>query len=130
MGYNTYLSLKNPLKDRVNIVLSYQNRIIDNKAILLKSIDEAIKYSKTNYPKKDIFFIGGRSIFLHGLNLCDELYITEIDKDFEGDVLLNLDLSGFKEVSSLKETEDNITFYIKRYTKDTNEQQTQESLKE
>jgi dihydrofolate reductase len=37
--------------------------------------------------ERENFVIGGAEIFRQALPMCDRLYITEIQRDFEGDVL-------------------------------------------
>ena len=41
----------------------------------------------TGCADTECFVIGGAEIFRQMLPLCDRLYITEIQKDFDGDVL-------------------------------------------
>lgn len=89
MGKNTFDSLphKKPLPNRTNIVLTHQDIKIDG-VIVCHSIKDAINYVKNNLGYKklnDIFFIGGESVYKEALPLCDTLYITEIDAEFEAD---------------------------------------------
>lgn len=100
MGRKTYESLPvRPLHNRLNIVIS--NHINDN---CFKEMDDGsiwmniynvkifIKWQnmfKSILPKDDnfnsnnIFIIGGASIYSQLLNICDQLYLTEIDYEFK-----------------------------------------------
>lgn len=95
MGHKTFKSLKKPLPNRVNVVLS--RHIPDNETRLLNTLDinnydDSPNFSElvfTNnlhnsinyylkYAKQDIFIIGGSEIFKETLSLVDNLYITLI----------------------------------------------------
>ena len=92
MGYNTLLSLPGgkPLKNRENIVL-YPDEIEIEGATVVHSLEEAVKVSK-KIKDKDVFVIGGGSVYNQLLPYCDTAYITKIDKHYEADTFIpNLD---------------------------------------
>ena len=92
MGYNTLLSLPGgkPLKNRMNIVL-YPTEIEIEGATVVHGIDEAVDLA-AEIKDKDVFVIGGASVYNQLLPYCDTAYITKIDKEFEADVFIqNLD---------------------------------------
>lgn len=95
MGKNTFLSLKEPLKNRENVVIS--STLIKKPGIkIFTSLEEAL----ANYKDRDIFLIGGSNIYLEGYKYCKRLYITEIDGEFEGDTYFpNIDLNNFTLIS-------------------------------
>lgn len=91
MGRNTFESLKKPLANRNNIVISRQN-ISD--IITFPSIFHALnfcEYSKNlkadNYDK--VFIIGGEKIYEEALDkynyLCDKIYVSHIDGNYDCD---------------------------------------------
>lgn len=84
MGFNTYLSLPHgALPNRENYVIINKDAELDNVTIL-NSIDE-IKNIETK--GKDIYIIGGASIYLQCVDMCDELDITLVhNKCEEADV--------------------------------------------
>ena len=106
MGRETFESLpgKQPLKDRVNIVLSKNseydahicnqtgksvddtgsNPVCSEKLIICHSITELFERLKA-YSPEDIFVIGGQSIYTQLLPYCTEVYITRFEKEFEAD---------------------------------------------
>jgi len=112
MGYKTYISLPEnfrPLPNRNNIVLSDRPTEIENVYVAL-SIKEALEKAK-EYNKK-IFFIGGAMTYKDALPLVDELCISWIKKDYEGDTYFP-DFNEDKfEVIEEKEFEE---FVFKRY---------------
>ncbi len=83
MGRNTYLSLPvKPLPERRNIVIT---DIIGEKfegCLSASSIDEAIELANSD---DENFIIGGASIYKAFLPITNKLYITLINKDFDGD---------------------------------------------
>ena len=86
MGRETFESLsgKNPLKDRVNIVLTRSESFNDDRLIICNSIDEVLNELQ-KYENDKIFIIGGESVYKQFLSYCDELYITKIYNRYEAD---------------------------------------------
>ena len=83
MGLATYNSIGKTLPDRNNIVLSFEKIDIPG-ADVCTSIPEAIEKAKSY--GKDIFIMGGASIYKQFLPLVDKLYISHIKGKFEGDI--------------------------------------------
>lgn len=81
MGRKTLESLPNgqPLFERVNIVLTKDVSYTNGRAIVVNSIDELME-TLTEYNTKDIFIIGGSSIYKQMLPHCDTVYLTIVDK--------------------------------------------------
>ena len=84
MGRKTYESLGKTLPNRVNIVLS-RNMESNEDFYTFDSIEKAIEWSKENYPQKEIFIIGGASIYDKALkdDIVDKLYMTKIKQTVE-----------------------------------------------
>jgi dihydrofolate reductase len=84
MGRKTFESLPNgALPNRRNIVISSNPTLQYANAEVFPSLEAAIKNSDDD---KDIYIIGGESIYRQALPLSDELYITEImDEASEAD---------------------------------------------
>ncbi|KKQ84093.1 MAG: Dihydrofolate reductase [Candidatus Woesebacteria bacterium GW2011_GWA1_38_8] len=83
MGYTTFQSIGKPLPNRNNIVL-YNGDLQIEGAYVCHSIPEAIEKAKEF--KKDIFVMGGASIYRQFLPLVDKLYISHIHGKFIGDI--------------------------------------------
>ena len=86
MGRKTLESFPNkkPLKNRKNIVLTNNNSYSVDDAIIVHNIDELIEYIKDE-DEKNVFVIGGSSIYKQLLPYCSIAYITKINKAFEAD---------------------------------------------
>ena len=84
MGRKTYESIGKTLPNRVNIVLS-RNIESNEDFYTFDSIEKAIEWSKENYPQKEIFIIGGASVYDKALkdDIVDKLYMTKIKQTVE-----------------------------------------------
>ncbi len=110
MGRKTWESLnKKCLPNRINYVISKSGNfdlVANTAAVCFCDIDNAINDAQLNYPDKNIFIMGGGSIYKQTLPIWDELYLTIISKDKiiyeQGDyTFFDLDYSKFNEVESL-----------------------------
>lgn len=124
MGRKTWLSIpfKNrPLPKRENIVLSRNATVNFNRqphwVKIVQSLKSAIDYCKQE-KRDNIWLIGGESIYKESLNqnLVSEIYITNIDHDFECDTFFPDIPEDFtlKEKSAMY-TENNINYHFERY---------------
>ena len=84
MGRKTFESLGRVLPNRKHIVLTNDKRYtVDNPNVqIIHDVEELSKYEEDN---QEHFVIGGAMIYKLLLPKCNRLYITEIDKEFEGD---------------------------------------------
>lgn len=85
MGRRTWDSLPprfRPLPGRTNIVVTRQPQWQAEGAVRCGSMAEAIAAAK---PADKAFVIGGAELYSQALLVADELVLTEIDADFEGD---------------------------------------------
>lgn len=94
MGRKTYESIGKPLPGRTCIIITHQAGYEIPGSIVAGSIAEALKACDRGQDNRDglptnteCFVIGGAEIFRQMLPLCKRLHITEIQKDFDGDVL-------------------------------------------
>lgn len=87
MGRKTFETLGKPLKERLNIVLTknpdYKTKFDD--VLIFTSLDEAINFCKEKKYEK-IFIIGGAEIYKLAIPLVDEMIISRMKFDAEGDV--------------------------------------------
>lgn len=95
MGYKTHQSIGRPLPGRLNIVL-LPDKIKINGCVVCQSIEEAIDVASQN-DKKEIFFIGGGSVYKQAIEFADKLYLTIVDAAAEADTFFP-DYSKFKNV--------------------------------
>ena len=78
MGRKTYESIGRPLPNRKNIVLTKQNKRIDNVTIIHDYKDLLDK-------QEDIFIIGGETVYKLFLPLAENIYLTEIEESSDAD---------------------------------------------
>lgn len=80
-----------PLKDRVNIVLTRDAGYQAKGIVIVHSMGELLEELQ-KYKSEDIYVIGGESIYRQLLKHCDTAYITKIDYAYQADVWFpNLD---------------------------------------
>jgi dihydrofolate reductase len=79
MGRKTFDSLDNPLPNRTNIVIT--SRVI-NGVKSYPSLDFALQALKN---EKEVFVIGGGRVYTDALRFADELQLTLLDRDVDGD---------------------------------------------
>lgn len=91
MGRATFESLPEkykPLPHRINIVISSSmeegGHFLKNDPkkvfYVFKSIEEALTFAKT-FPRSNIFFLGGREIWLGAIKYCNRAFITIVNLD-------------------------------------------------
>lgn len=86
MGRKTLESFpgKEPLKNRVNVVMTRSGVSLPDEVERAGSIDE-LKTVLSRYEDREIYCIGGAEIYRQLLPMCDECYITKIDESYEAD---------------------------------------------
>ena len=82
MGHNTFVSLGRVLPKRTHIVLSHSKRDLPDEVIQFTNLDDLNNYIKD----KDVFIIGGSSLYEQFINKADRLYLTEISATSKADV--------------------------------------------
>ena len=86
MGRVTYESLERPLTDRLNLIISKtikENKPKDN-LYYFETIQNAIEFSEKQNCKS-IFIAGGSKIYSQLINEVDELLISRMPFEIEGD---------------------------------------------
>lgn len=115
MGRKTFESLdKKPLKGRLNIILT--NSDVDSYPLEVKicrSIDEALNVcEKENFEK--CFIIGGGSIFEQEIEKVDEMILSWMDFEAEGDILFpDIDENAWTVESKEKRSVFEVVHYIR-----------------
>ena len=81
MGRKTFESIGRPLPKRINIVLSRQP--FEHEGVTWKdSLESAVDFVKDS---EEILLIGGGELFKQYLPKADQLYLTQIQAEIEGD---------------------------------------------
>lgn len=97
MGRKTWATLPRALPGRQNIVVTRDRGFVAQDADVVHSLDGALACVRCPSP---VFCIGGAELASVALPSADTLYLTEIDRDFAGDVALPpLDRTQWREVS-------------------------------
>lgn len=98
MGRRTFESLPGMLKGRELIVLTRsEDYKVPDSVKLIHSLEDVLDYENLD---EEVFIIGGGEIFRKFIPKCNKLYITWVNRSFEGDTYFPLEMiTDFKEVS-------------------------------
>lgn len=97
MGRRTWESLRGPLADRQNIVVTSQVGYAATGAEVAPGLDEALVRVTMPPPA---FCIGGAALYREALPLARTMHLTEIARPFEGDVAFPaFERGGWREVA-------------------------------
>lgn len=108
MGRKTWESIGRPLPGRRNIVVSRNVNYLALGAELVGSLEQALDSLK---EFKRVFVIGGQQLFNQAFPLADELFITEIEIQVNGDTYFDIpDPSDWQEIDRVQEKEGEIEF--------------------
>lgn len=87
MGRKTFETLGKPLKGRLNIVVSRNRYYKTNfeEVVIKSSLQSSIEFCRDQAPEK-IFIIGGGEIYKQAITFVDEMIITFMKFEAEGEV--------------------------------------------
>ena len=111
MGRKNYLSIPEkyrPLKNRTNVIVTRQEQFDAPNCVVKNSIEEAIEFALESGDSNP-FIIGGGQIYQYVLDheLVDEMYITWIHDQFEGDTFFpKFDFNKWELISEEKHEPD------------------------
>ncbi|HEV7475937.1 MAG TPA: dihydrofolate reductase [Pyrinomonadaceae bacterium] len=116
MGHNTWRSLKKPLPNRLNIVLSRKSEVEPQESVVvMRDVDSVLQ--KARELAGDLFVIGGEQVYRSFLPYIEKWLITEVPLAIEdADAFVpEAYLEGFQNSGS-RELEENLTvhFYERR----------------
>jgi dihydrofolate reductase len=119
MGRRTWDSLPErfrPLPGRRNVVVSRNPEWSADGAERAGSLDQALRLLA---DAPHVFVVGGGELYAEALPLADELLLTEIDADFEGDTWFpEWERAGFEQVSREPHvSETGVPFSFVRYVR-------------
>jgi dihydrofolate reductase len=119
MGRKTWDSLpRKPLPGRQNIVISRKLDIPLQGAEAARNIEEALALAKVDHPD-EIAVIGGGEIYRLFWPLADQIYLTEVDLEVEGDTVFPKINPAEWELLSSEQHErgpnDSASFILKRF---------------
>jgi dihydrofolate reductase len=109
MGKRTFESLPiRPLPNRRSIVITDIAGEEIEGCVMAYSIQDAIDKMDDD---KENFIIGGGSVYRQFLSLADHLYLTIVQKDFEADTFLEIDLSEWETIEREDHFEEELPYY-------------------
>lgn len=106
-----------PLKNRTNIVLSGNPHYEQKDALVVHSVQELLEKLK-EYDTRDVYIIGGSSVYEQLLPYCDTAHVTKIDHAYEADSWFpNLDKDPEWEVTADSDEQYyfDLTYHFLRY---------------
>jgi|SRR5882672_3796646 len=112
MGYKTWLTLKKPLPNRLNIVLSRQSQIEPQDSVAVVRDVESVLSLAEDF-KGDLFVIGGEQVYRSLLPYIEKWIVTEVPltiEDADAFVPENY-LAGFQSTGT-RELEENLTAHF------------------
>ena len=115
MGRKTFQSLGKPLKGRLHLVITRQKNfsLPFREVLIFNDLKTAFAYCERNNFEK-VYVIGGGEIYKQAINHVDELIISIINIEVNGDVHFPLiDPAIWKEASREKRNEFDIVVYSK-----------------
>lgn len=117
MGRKTFESIGKPLPGRANIIITRQTDYEVPGATVVNSLEDALLIrEETSTGNSENFIIGGEKLYRQTLKLCQRIYITEIQRDFEGDVYFpEFDLTDWEETQRdkhISDSDDRLEFHF------------------
>ena len=98
MGRRTWESFPKPLPNREHVVVSSKQLVVPDDVRVARSLADALALPAPH--ESPLFVIGGNAMYRDALPLADDLYLTEIEADVEGDTTFPpWDRAQFREVS-------------------------------
>ena len=108
MGRKTYDSIGKALPNRKNIVISRNPNLKLKDALVVRSIEDALKNSE-----KKVFVIGGEQIYLYAMPYANKILMTLINDDIKGDAFFpSIDESEWIIAEKSDEYEENGLHYM------------------
>ena len=115
MGRKTFESLGGILPDRKHIILS-RNPDFNIDSDCVKVVHSLLELQEYMDDKDEHFVIGGAIIYNLLMPYCKKMYVTQLDKDFEGDTIFpKINEEEWEEVSREKGPDDGINDFDYEY---------------
>lgn len=86
MGRKTFESIGRPLPGRRSIIVTRNRDWRHDGVETAANLEQARLLAQHPAPDGEIFVIGGAGLFAEALPLADRLHLTEIHRDYDGDV--------------------------------------------
>jgi dihydrofolate reductase len=97
MGRKTHESIGKPLSGRTNIIISRNLDYRQDGCLVFNDLKTALK--KACESAEEVFVIGGSDVYEAILPVADKIYLTIINREFQGDAFFpEIDLHDWSEV--------------------------------
>jgi len=116
MGRKTFDSFPSPLPDREHIILTRNESLnsSNEQVNYVNSVDEAINLANEITNKNTSFIIGGQSIYELFFDYLDEMILTHVHGEYDGDTHFpEFDTENWNEELVMREGRFNIIRYYK-----------------
>lgn len=87
MGRKTFESIGRPLPNRLNVIITRNSDYSHEGVVVASSLEEALRICKTRAADYGnvIDIVGGGEIYSQSLALVDEIHITRVHQEIDGD---------------------------------------------
>ena len=110
MGRKTYVSIGKPLPGRLNIVLTRDRTWHAPGISTAHDLDDALRIAQDS-GADEAMIIGGADIYEMALPQADRIYLTRIEREFEGDALFPFfDPEEWIETARIEKTAGDVPF--------------------
>jgi len=98
MGRKTFESIKKPLPNRRNIVITRRDDLQIEGAEVVNSLEGALKIAEGD---GEVFIVGGAEIYKMAMDRTARIYLTTVHQSFEGDAYFpEIDKNIWEETAS------------------------------
>lgn len=116
MGRKTFESIGKPLRGRQTIIISRNEAYtrMSQECLIAHSLDSALDLCR---GQNEVFIAGGQQLYELALPIASSIYLTVIDKEFDGDTFFpQFSLDQFTEVSA-ERVEGDVPYTYFRYAR-------------
>jgi dihydrofolate reductase len=110
VGRKTFESIGKPLPDRRNIVVSRSPGLSIPGCEVAPDLARAIAMARETDDEPRV--IGGAALYAEALPRITRIYLTEIDRDVEGDTFFRFDRSTFRETERRAGKDPGVVFVV------------------
>ena len=112
MGRHTFASIGRPLPGRRNLVVSRTLRATPGVEVF-RSFEAALEAAQAD--DRNLFFIGGKSIYRRALVLAEAMHLSWIHQDYPGNVRFpDLDLDAWQVIATEEYPAFTHVYYVRR----------------
>lgn len=116
MGRKTFESIGRPLPGRKNLVISRQPGFAPAGCLVARDLRAAIAQCE---DADEVFICGGEAVFREAMPIADRIYLTTIDREFEGDAFFPEIPADFTVVEQ-RSFEDRLPYEVALYQRSQN----------